>query len=220
MRTFAILIVCCVAAAARADAPGSGHSADDALKRLVAGNAAFVAGGGACPRQSSARRADVAAVQHPFAVIVGCSDSRVPPEVLFNQGIGDLFVVRVAGNVIDDDVLGSVEYAVEHLGASLVVVLGHSRCGAVQAALGAAPPGGHLDGLVARIRAAAATVRGHAGDALDNAIRANIAASVQKLQTSTPVLAPLIKRGGVRVVGARYDLGSGRIEILPDVADP
>ena len=144
----------------------------------------------------------------------------MPPEVLFSQGIGDLFVVRVAGNVIDDDILGSVEYAVEHLGASLVVVLGHSRCGAVEAALGAAPPGGHLDDLVARIRAAAATVRGRPGDPLDNAVRANIAASVQKLQTSGPVLAPLFKKGGARVVGARYDLDTGRIEILPDVVAP
>jgi carbonic anhydrase len=201
MRAILVLLAC--TAVARADAP-SGHSADDALKRLVAGNAAFVAGGGACPHQSAARRSDVASAQHPIAVVVGCADSRVPPEVLFGQGIGDLFVVRVAGNVADDDAIGSVEYAVEHLGASLVVVLGHSRCGAVEAALAPASPPGHLGALVARIKSAIAGTH-----SLDAAIRANVAAQVQKLQTAQPVLAPRAKTGKVRVVGARYDLDSG-----------
>src|SRR5271167_3692973 len=106
MRPLVLLFAC--TAVAHADVP-SGHSADDALKRLVDGNAAFVAGGGVCAHQTPARRSDVAAAQHPFAVIVGCADSRVPPEALFGQGLGDLFVVRVAGNVVDDDALGSIE---------------------------------------------------------------------------------------------------------------
>ncbi len=217
MRTLLFVLVC--GAVAHADAP-SGHSTDDALKRLVDGNAAFVAGGGLCTHQSAARRTDVAAGQHPFAVVVGCSDSRVPPEALFSQGLGDLFVVRVAGNVVDDDLIGSVEYAVEHLGATLVVVLGHSKCGAVEAALAPSLPSGHLGGLVARIKSAIGGTRAHGGDALDSAIRANVAAQVQKLQSAQPVLAPLAKKGSVRVVGARYDLDSGAVQILPDAVDP
>jgi len=207
-------------AVAHADAPQSRLSTGEALHRLLAGNAAFVAGGASCARQTPSRRTDVAAAQHPIAVVVGCADSRVSPEALFGQGLGDLFVVRVAGNVIDDDIVGSVEYAVSHFGVPLVIVLGHSRCGAVEAALSPAPPPGHLVGLIGRIRLAVAGVRGHSGDALDNAIRANVAASVQKLQTAPPTLDSAIRRGRLRIVGARYDLDSGAVELLPDVVDP
>jgi carbonic anhydrase len=190
-------------------------SADDALQTLLAGNHAFVTAGATCPRQTTARRSEVAAEQHPIAVVIGCADSRVPPEAIFGQGIGDLFVIRVAGNVIDDAVLGSVEYAVEHLGASLVVVLGHSKCGAVKAALAAVAPPPHLDALVGRIRPAIEHARQQkGGDALDNAVRANVAASVHDVLTSRPVLAPLVAKGLVKVVGARYDLDTGAVEVL------
>jgi carbonic anhydrase len=202
-------------AVAHADAPVSKLSADEALKLLATGNRAFVAAGGACPRQSAARRTDVAGAQHPIAVIIGCADSRVPPEAIFGQGIGDLFIVRVAGNVIDDTVLGSVEYAVEHLGVSLVVVLGHERCGAVEAALGAAAPHAHVGTIVSRIRSAVAGARSQPGDALDNAVRANVAASVNQVRSSKPLLAPAVQKGDVKVVGGRYDLDTGAVEILP-----
>ncbi|MGZ3439506.1 MAG: carbonic anhydrase [Polyangia bacterium] len=217
MRPLAALVVLAlvVPSAAVADAPAPPRSPDQALRALVAGNQAFVAAGASCARQSPARRGEVAAAQHPIAVVIGCADSRVPPEAIFGQGIGDLFVIRVAGNVVDDAVLGSIEYAVEHLGVPLVVVLGHERCGAVQAALSEEPAHGHVDAIVRRIRAAIQHARKGPGDALDNAVRANVSASVHDVQSSTPVLAPLVDKGRVKVVGARYDLDTGAVELLP-----
>jgi carbonic anhydrase len=159
-----------------------------------------------------ARRAEVAGGQHPFAIVVGCADSRVPPEAIFSQGIGDLFVIRVAGNVIDDDMLGSIEDAVEDFGVPLVVVLGHERCGAVQAALSTEPVPGHVDAVVRRIRPAMARAWQQPGDLLDNAVRANVAASVH---ASAPTVAPLVQKGRVKVVGARYDLDTGAVQFLP-----
>jgi carbonic anhydrase len=211
----AFVLLALLAGVARAEPPASRVTAEDALKVLLAGNQDFVAAGGACPRQSSSRRSSVAATQQPIAVVIGCADSRVPPEAVFAQGIGDLFVIRIAGNVIDEAVLGSVEYAVEHLGVSLVVVLGHERCGAVQAALADEPPQAHVASIVSRIRSAIGAVRKQSGDALDNAVRANVVASVKQVQSSKPVLAPMVVKGNVKVVGARYDLDTGAVEILP-----
>src|SRR5262245_40561826 len=115
--------------------PASGLSAEQALARLLAGNARFVAHRERHPDITVRRRRALVSSQHPFAVILGCADSRVSPELLFDEGLGDLFVIRVAGNVVDDVVLGSIEYAVEHLGTKLIVVLGHEKCGAVSAAV-------------------------------------------------------------------------------------
>lgn len=217
MRKLAVFVLFTLVSmeAAYADAPTPTVTADHALKVLLAGNQSFVAAGGACPRQSPSRRSSVAATQHPIAVVIGCADSRVPPEAVFGQGIGDLFVIRVAGNIIDDAVLGSVEYAVEHLGVPLVIVLGHERCGAVRAALAKQPPHAHVAALVDRIRSAIALARKQPGDVVDNAVRANVAASVKQVQSSQPVLAPMIRNGKVKVVGARYDLDTGAVEILP-----
>ena len=127
---FACLVFFAVPAVA---GDGGGVSGEEALQMLRAGNARFVAQARLHPHQTVARRMEVATGQQPFATIVGCADSRVPPEIIFDQGIGNLFVVRVAGTVLDDSALGSIEYAVEHLGAHLIVVLGHERCGAVGA---------------------------------------------------------------------------------------
>jgi carbonic anhydrase len=217
MRPLAALVLFALVtpSVAVADTPAPPRSPDEALHALVAGNQAFVAAGASCARQSPARRGEVAAAQHPIAVVVGCADSRVPPETIFGQGIGDLFVIRVAGNVIDDAVLGSIEYAVEHVGVPLVIVLGHERCGAVQAALSDEPAHGHVDAIVRRIRAAIEHARKGPGDALDKAVRANVSASVRDVQSSTPVLAPLVGKGRVKVVGARYDLDTGAVELLP-----
>jgi carbonic anhydrase len=218
----AVVVAVAASPPAAADAPPAGEPADQALAALLAGNRAFVAGGGRCARQSPARRAEVVTGQHPRAVIVGCADSRVPPEALFAQGIGDLFVVRVAGNVVDEDALGSIEYAVEHLGVRLVVVLGHSRCGAVEAALSSATPEGHVAAVVGKIRAAVASAAPSgtaavggtpSAEALDAAVRANVAGQVRAVRTSKPVLAPLVDRAQVRVVGARYDLESGAVAL-------
>lgn len=197
-----------------AEPPTPTPTADAALKTLLAGNHAFVSAGASCPRQTPARRGEVATSQHPLAVVVGCADSRVPPEAIFGQGIGDLFVIRIAGNVIDDAVLGSIEYAVEHLGAPLVVVLGHERCGAVEAALAPEAPGAHIDALVSRIRRAIARAPKPDGDPVEAAVRANVAASVKEVLSSRPVIAPLVQEGKVKVIGARYDLDTGAVELL------
>jgi len=188
------------------------------LKRLVEGNKRFVAGKPRHPNQGPRRRGQVAQGQHPFAVILGCADSRVPPEVVFDQGLGDLFVIRVAGNIVDDAVLGSIEYAAEHLGTRLIIVLGHAKCGAVAAAVEAAAKGGsppgHIGSLVKPILPAVDAAKGQPGDPLDNAVRANVGRMVRWLRSSEPVLAALVREGGVKVVGARYDLQSGAVQVI------
>lgn len=183
----------------------------EALARLQAGNGRFVADAPAHPHSGAARREETAAGQQPFAVILGCADSRTGPELIFDQGIGDLFVVRLAGNLADDAALGSIEFAVAKLGARLIVVLGHEKCGAVAAAVqgGAAP--GHIGALVTAIEPAVKKNAGQPGDALENAIRENVLAQVEKLKTGSDLLAPMLRDGSLRVVGARYDLKSGKV---------
>ncbi len=189
----------------------------DPLARLMAGNKRYVASRLAHPNQSAKRRAAVARKQQPFAAVLGCADSRVPPEVVLDQGIGDLFVVRVAGNVADSPGIGSLEYAVDQLGVRLVMVLGHSRCGAVDAALKAAPgadltPG--LRSLVEAIQPAILPVKDRPGDMLDNAVRANVAHVVEQLRSTTPILASRAAEGKLRIVGAHYDLETGAVQLL------
>ena len=158
------------------------------------------------------RREELAKSQHPFAVVLGCSDSRVPPEIVFDQGLGDLFVLRVAGNVIDDHSLGSIEYAVDHLSVRLIVVLGHQRCGAVKAAKetiaakGEAPA--HIQSLVTAIQPAVeATVQGD----LETTVRENVKNVVQALRSSAPVLKAKVDSGELKVVGAYYSLDTGSV---------
>ncbi len=190
---------------------------EEPLARLLEGNKRYVASRLAHPNQTAKRRAAVAKQQHPFAAILGCADSRVPPEVVFDQGIGDLFVVRVAGNVADSPGIGSLEYAADQLGVRLVMVLGHSRCGAVDAALKAAPGADLSAGirsLVDAIQPAILPVKDRPGDMLDNAIRANVVHVVEQLRSTKPVLAGLVGAGTLRIVGARYDLDTGAVELL------
>jgi carbonic anhydrase len=172
------------------------------------------------PRRSPGDFRPLAEGQQPFAVIVGCADSRVSPELLFDQGIGDLFVVRVAGNVVSGagtPVKGSIEYGVAELGVSLVMVLGHTECGAVKAAIkhmnDRDPLPGALGLLVNSIRPAVAKTRGMPGDPLDNAIRANVGIGVEVLRGLQPIVAPAVKRGRVKVVGAVYDLRTGSVTL-------
>ncbi len=187
-----------------------------ALGELVNGNRRYASGKPEHERQTKERRSELANAQHPFAVVVGCSDSRVPPEVVFDQGLGDLFVVRVAGNVVDQAALGSIEYAVEHLGASLIVVLGHERCGAIKAALDGVGLDGHIGALAAELSPAIKTARSMKGDdLLDNAVRANVLRVVDELETSEPILAELVHDGKLEVVGARYDLDTGEVDYFP-----
>jgi len=197
--------------------------ATEALERLRDGNRRFVAGDHRAAIDVDHRR-DLARGQQPFAVVIGCSDSRVPVEMVFDQGLGDLFVIRVAGNIVAQSQVDSVEFAVEALGAPLVVVLGHSDCGAVRATLDALDAGGGegrpaLPGIVERIRPAVEALhRDRAGadpsQLVARAVRANILASVAALQTASPILAQRLGSGALAVVGAEYELASGRVDFL------
>ncbi|MFN8533250.1 MAG: carbonic anhydrase [Dehalococcoidia bacterium] len=203
---------------------------EEAFRRLLEGNYRYVNGLPSQADRSAGRRAEVARGQKPIAAVLGCADSRVPPEAVFDQGLGDLFVLRVAGNIADPAVIGSIEYGVEEFGIPLIVVLGHERCGAVEATLdalatGAEPPG-QIGAVIEPIRKPAqlARLRAHlAGlaptptaemDVLDAAIRANVANVVDVLRNSQPFLFPLIQRNKLRVVGLRYDLETGGTEIV------
>jgi carbonic anhydrase len=196
----------------------AGISADDALKMLMEGNARYVAAKPSYPGQSVERRVAVAKGQHPIAVILGCADSRVAPELLFDQGLGDLFVVRVAGNIADDAIIGSIEYALEHLGAPLVMVLGHERCGAVAAAVDLSETGGeapgHLGALVKPINPAVVQAKTQGGDLVDMAVIANVGNGVAQLKMSEPVIMEMVHHEKVKVVGARYDLDTGEVTIV------
>jgi carbonic anhydrase len=193
---------------------GNGVTPEEALRLLKEGNERYVNSVLDHPHQTAARRAELTGGQHPFAVILGCSDSRVPPEILFDQGIGDLFIIRTAGNVADDVALGSIEYGVEHLGIQLVVVLGHSSCGAVTATTQATEAPGHIDRLIKMIRPAVDQVQGQPGSLLENAIRANVERTVALLQHCEPILKEMVAAGHCQVVGAIYNLESGAVSFL------
>lgn len=186
----------------------------EALAKLLAGNRRYFSGLPTSRSLAAARRKEVATGQRPFAVVVCCSDSRVGPEVVFDQGLGDIFVVRTAGEVVDDVGLGSIEYAVEHLHSPLVVVLGHERCGAVTAAIEGGDAPGHIGALVKAIAPAVEESKGAPGDAIDNAVRAQIGAVVRQLRSAEPIVAELVHAGKVAVVGARYDLDTGAVEVV------
>lgn len=204
------------AAAADHDEPkAQGLTSRQALDRLRAGNQRFTADLTSRAHHGGARRTEVAAHQHPIAVIVCCSDSRVPPEQLFDQGLGDLFVVRSAGNVVDAIALGSIEYACEHLHTPLVVVLGHERCGAVTAAHGSATPVGKVQAVVEAIRANTAATRPADGGTVEQAVQANATAVARQIAACTPIIEGLVRSEEVLVVAARYDLDTGEVVILP-----
>lgn len=186
----------------------------EALAELLAGNQRYMAGRLAHPHQVAERRVETACGQNPFAAILTCSDSRVPPEIIFDCGLGDLFVVRVAGNVLDDVVLGSIEYAAEHLGVGLVMVLGHSHCGAVTAAVQGGHPHGHIGSLTERLRPAVERAAAASQDLVEAAVVANVALTVAELRGAEPILAGLIAADRLRVVGAHYDLDTGLVTLL------
>jgi carbonic anhydrase len=189
----------------------------EAMTKLKEGNGRYTSGNLQHPGQTTERRTELAKTQHPYAAIVSCSDSRVPPEIVFDQGLGDLFVVRVAGNVINDEGLGSIEYTVDHLGTRLILVLGHQSCGAVEAARetiaakGKAP--GHIESLVTAIKPA---VEATAKDDLDATIKANVKNVVQALRSSTPILKAKVDSGEVKVIGGYYSLDTGAVTFLDE----
>ena len=191
-------------------------TADSVLAELSAGNAHHVEHRYQHPHETMNRRRELVSGQHPHAEILSCSDSRVPPEVIFDQGLGDLFIVRVAGNVASDTELGSLEYGAEHLHVPLLVVLGHQHCGAVTAAVEGGGAEGHITALINLLRPAVEKTRGLPGDPVENAVKANVEMVAKQLRTSTPVLAELVAQGKLRVVGALYSLDTGKVTWLPD----
>jgi carbonic anhydrase len=205
-------------------------SALEALERLREGNRRFVGGVRSLETvMSQLHRSRLVSGQKPFAVILGCSDSRVPVEIVFDQGLGDLFVIRVAGNVVAPSQVGSVEFAAERYGTRLVVVLGHTQCGAVQATLEALQqPGGqhthNLASIVDRIRPSVEGLlsTGRQGDPeglMSAAVRANVRVSVDHLRHGSAVLERLIREEGLLVVGAEYSLETGNVEFFDVPAD-
>jgi len=197
--------------------------ATEALDRLREGNARFVARAGGDDEASGAAL-KLPQEQEPFAIILGCSDARVPAEIVFDQGPGELFVIRVAGNIVAPSQLGSIEFAATRFGTRLVVVLGHSRCGAVEATLEAIENPGEetsrsLRTIVNFIQPAIEPLlgpdeEGAAGSVLARAVRANVAASVRRIHNDSPVLRHLIETDGLYVVGAEYSLRTGRVEFF------
>ncbi len=191
-------------------------NADDALARLREGNARYVAGNARHANNDPARRSSLTAGQAPYACILGCADSRVPPELVFDEGLGDLFTVRVAGNIFSPEVAGSIEYAVVHLGVQLVVVLGHQSCGAVGAALADMDTPGDINALIKAIVPACEEAKGLEGDALTNAVKINARNMAQALLAREPALADARRKGTVRIVPAYYKLDSGEVEFADE----
>ena len=202
------------AAAGPSPAAGPGVTSDEALQKLIEGNRRHLSGEFTITQRLAERRQQVAKAQHPFAAILGCSDSRLPPEIVFDHSLGDLFVVRVAGNIVDMNGLASLEFAATQFATPLILVLGHARCGAVAAALAETKVPGHIVSLVDAIKPAVLMSKGQPGDPLDNAIRANIRHTVDELKTSQPILGDLVKAGTLNVVGAIYSLDTGKVEII------
>ena len=189
-------------------------SADSALIRLKEGNKRFVGGKSMRPHQDFQRIKEVSLGQEPFAVIVGCSDSRVPSEIIFDQGLGDLFIVRTAGQVSSFASWGSIEFGNAVLGAKLIVVMGHTKCGAVAAACKIPNVPGHIVTLINAIKPAAQLAKTQIGDEVENAVRINVAMQVQQLQNMEPVLTKAIQSKETQIVGAVYDLETGKVEFL------
>ena len=184
------------------------------MQMLLSGNDRYVAKKLTHQHQDAARIHEIAAGQHPIAIVLGCSDSRVPPEVIFDHGLGDLFVIRVAGNVIDDVVLGSIEYAVGEFGVSLVMVLGHERCGAVIAAVKHLKVPGHISALMIAIEPALSQIKESDHDPINAAVIANIRLTVERIKTSEPVLGELVRLEKVKIVGAQYGLDDGLVKLV------
>lgn len=188
-------------------------SPDAALRTLMEGNQRFVQHQPLYPDQSQKRLTEVAKAQHPFATILSCADSRVPPEILFDQGIGDIFDVRIAGNVASPEAIGSIEYAVGLLGSPLLMVLGHERCGAVTAAVQNEPLPGDISTFVQAILPAVDRVKDKAGDVVDNAVIANVQYQIERLQRSS-MLKERLQNNTLKIVGARYDLDTGKVTMI------
>ena len=191
-------------------------SADEALNMLMEGNRWFVSGRTRHPVVDAEFRKEQASGQEPIAAILTCADSRVPPLTIFDQRIGDLFVVRIAGNIVGDHALGSIEYAVAHLHTPLVVVLGHSSCGAVNAVASNDQLGGHMSTFVPPIQAALKAARNKDGDLIDNAAMELAVQMAAKIATAQPIIADYVEQDEIAVVPAFYNLKSGTVSIIKE----
>ena len=188
---------------------------DAALQKLMDGNKRFVDKKRQSPNQDFGRLTEVAKSQKPFAAILGCADSRFPSEIIFDQGLGDLFVCRVAGNVATPEEIGSLEFGTLVLGAKVLVVIGHKRCGAVDATIKGAQVPGQIGSLLDAIKPAVESSKNQTGDKLENASKANVVLQANKLKAS-PVISKLIAENKLKVVGGYYDLDTGRVTILSE----
>lgn len=211
------LSACMAPTAAQPQTEAPVQSPQEALERLLAGNQRYATSHALPLNESVQRRTEVAQGQHPFATIFSCVDSRVPPELVFDRGLGDLFVIRTAGHVIDEAVLGSLEFGVAELKIPLLMVMGHEKCGAVQATLEAvehhteAPAS--ISYLVTGIKPAIELAGEAAGDKLSNCVNANVSLTVKRLREA-PILSEAVAQGQLLIVGARYDLDSGAVEMI------
>lgn len=184
------------------------------MERLLEGNRRYAAMRQLHPHQDQRHRRAVLEGQQPFAVILGCSDSRVPSELIFDQGLGDLFIVRVAGHVLDDYVLASLEFAVHVLATPLVVTLGHSQCGAVNAAISGSSMPGHISQLAKGVRPAIEAAQHLPGDLWENAIRVHTRLTAAQLPVRSPILAQAVQEDRIKIVAAYYDLATGLVTVL------
>jgi carbonic anhydrase len=205
----------------RATGANAGRPSDPdpqrALDALRAGNQRYAGGRSVHPRLDADRRREVAGGQKPFALVIGCVDSRVAPELIFDQGLGDILTARMPGSLVNDEMVGTAQFSVAELGAPLIMVLGHSSCGAVTAAIEALESGraapGHVDTLVDGLAPAVRESEAEPGEPVENAVRRNVALGVGRLREAE-ILDERIRRGDLMVVGAYYDLGSGVVEIM------
>jgi carbonic anhydrase len=195
--------------------------ADEALKKLMDGNASYVSNRLTLQSSSGAEtRRALAKGQQPYAIILSCSDSRVPPEIIFDKGLGEIFVVRVAGNVPDPIIIGSVEYAVEHLGSPLIMVLGHGRCGAVQAAVEAGhEQQGNIGAIINKILPAVRQAEKKTGSAdksrlVETAVEMNAQLTAKALTEQSSLIRSLVDSGKLKIVAAKYDLDDGTVKLL------
>lgn len=183
----------------------------EALDRLKAGNTRFSTGASQAPRRDADRIKNSANGQSPFAVVLTCADSRLAPELIFDQGVGDLFVLRTAGNTTDEKMLGSMEFAVQVLGARLIVVMGHEKCGAVEAAMGEANLPGNLPAVVAPIKPAVQTAK---GKGLHETTLENVRVTARAIRAGSSAISQMEAKGELKIVGANYELGSGKATIF------
>jgi carbonic anhydrase len=192
---------------------------DQALQMLKDGNQRFVSGNAQHPNQNSATIAQIAGGQKPFSAVLSCVDSRVPPEIVFDQGLGDMFTARDAAAIFDDSVLGSLEFGVSEYHIPLLVVMGHQRCGAVAATVDAVKSGngeapGQIGAVVGKIAPAVVSVLNSPGDLVDNSVRATVRQSVAQLRLAAPIITDALGSGALKIVGAYYSLDTGAVEFL------